>query len=229
MVKYLVGFLIIIGFSSCKINYAISDFEEVSYDHEEVAILPFEVIMFDKKNESKPLDEIENEEEFLSLTLQAAFYDRLIKSTKQGRKPLRVNIQRPSETLSLLEENGIDVRNSWYKDPVELAEILNVDAVLCCKIEREKTFSDVKSFGIDALTFTINLTSFFFGGGALINADSTNKFIFTIYELVEGEEGFVLWSTNFNQTGNWTVDLDYVVERMHNHCAKNFPYRVDPK
>lgn len=227
MRAYFYFFLIMVSLSGCRLNYSVTDFEEATETHDEIAILPFEVIIDNRSNERLSSSETRVIEEHESEIFQKILYDKLERSTKQGKRPFKVKIQHPNKTLKILKENNIDIRDSWFKDPVELAELLAVDAVICVKVEKLKYFSDAKSFGMDVGVVILNALTIFLGVNAALGAESRNKEIFSVYELVDGKEGFVLWSTNYNSFGGWHLNFDNVVSRIQRHSSRNFPYRVE--
>ncbi|MCP3928791.1 MAG: hypothetical protein GY705_06790 [Bacteroidetes bacterium] len=72
-----------------------------------------------------------------------------MRSTRSGKKPIYINLQHYDKTTYLLENAGISIRDAWKEDPERLAEILEVDAVVKARIEKQRFMSDLASFGID--------------------------------------------------------------------------------
>ncbi len=222
---YLYSFLLILT-SSCTQYYQIGNFEETTFNHQQVAIIPFEIFIYGKITEEVSEEEIIKMENYESELFQLLFYNQLLESTKKRKKSLRVHIQDPQLTIEILNKNDISNRSSWEEDPEKLAEILGVDAVLKAKVSKAQFFSNDKSFAIDAgMTLLDIIIAATVGGGNPFYVDSSNKEIFVTYDLFDAKDGEILWSTNYDYALNWSQQIDKMIDRINLRSSKIFPYR----
>lgn len=137
---------------------------------------------------------------------------------------MRVDFQHYSKILNILKENGIDIRDSWEKDPAELAKILGVDAVVKAQIEKRRYMSDLASYGIEAGTQIIEAIT---NNRVLPFINNRNKTVKTDYTLVNQDDGNVLWSITYDFDADWRSSSEDVIETINAKSARRFPYRID--
>lgn len=212
-------FLFLIISSCARPYYQVDDFEQLTKSHETVAILPFEIYTFGKLPKDVDEEMLFAMESLESTNLQAEFYEGILESKSRDQELLSVNLQHYDETNSILKENEISVRESWSYSPEELAKILNVDAVLLARVEKEQSFSDGASAAIEIgqVILSILATDTYIDGGA------QNKILIGDYALV-GHDGVVLWQMGSDRSMNWKNNTDRCVSRMNSRSAKFFPY-----
>ena len=211
--------------TSCKRYYTVSDFDGLTYDHKTVAILPFEILTTGHVPRDLTSEMIELIEENESKAFQVSFFNKLLRSTQRGKKPLRITLQHYSKTLDMLASNDIDIRASWDKDPEKLAKILEVDSVVKGRIEKHQYFSDGLSAGIEIGSVVLDILTNGSGVGLLGGVD--NKNVKTDYALVNAEDGTVLWSITYNHQADWTQQPDQMVDNINQRSSRHFPYRID--
>ncbi len=210
-------------FTSCKRYYTVADFEEKTIDHQTIAVLPFEMVYTGVPPKELTEEDIQQIEISESKAFQASFFNAILASTRQGRNQLRVDFQHFSKTLNLLKENGIDIRDSWEKDPGELATILGVDAVVKAQIEKRRYMSDLASYGIEAGTEIIGVIT---NNRLLPIINNRNKTVRTNYTLVNQEDGNVLWSIDYDFDADWRLTSEDLIESINAKSARRFPYRI---
>lgn len=215
--------LILLFFTSCKKYYTVVDFEEKTETHQTIAVLPFEMIYAGIPPESLTEEDIQRIEVGESKAFQASFFDAILASTRRGKKQLRIDVQHYSKTLSLLEKNEIEIKDSWNKNPEELAEILGVDAVVKARIEKTRYMSDLASYGIEVGTQVIRVLT---NNRFLPFVNSRNKDVNTSFALVNKEDGNALWSISYDYAANWRSKSNDVVNNINNKAARKFPYRI---
>jgi len=219
-------FVIIIILSSCTPFFISHDFKIQTVNHEDVAILPFEMYytgIIPDELIDVAFTEIEEAE---SRAFMISYYNEVLRSTKSGRKPIRVNIQHYNNTLNLLEENSISIKDSWTIKAEELAQLLDVDAVLRGHIEKNQLITDLESFGIDIGIQIINILT----DNALwswIPSDLTkSKEVITNYTLLDGDDGNTLWSIAYNIEADWRSPANELIDDVNRRSSKKFPYRM---
>jgi len=218
---HLISFILVLFATGCKPYFKATDFEQVTEDHTTVAILPFELFTVGHVPAKLTPEMIAEIEEVESTTFQSSFYNKVLSSTQRGRGQLRVGMQHYTETNSLLEQNGITVRESWSMSPKKLANVLGVDAVVKARIEKNQYFSDGLSAGIDIaetiFTILTDTTDPFY-------VSDNNKKVTSDYSLVDSD-GITLWSIGYNNSSDWREQADQLVSQINHRSSRHFPYR----
>ena len=210
--------------TSCKQYYTTSNFEDLTSNHKTVAILPFEILTTGHVPRDLTPEIIEQIEENESKAFQVSFFNRLLRSTRRGKKPLRITLQHYSKTIEMLATNEIDIRASWDKDPEKLAKLLGVDAVVRGRIEKHQYFSDGLSAGIEIGSVILDVLT---RGNGVGVGGINNKNVKTDYALVNAEDGTVLWSINYQHQADWSQQPDQMVDNINQRSSRHFPYRAD--
>jgi hypothetical protein len=211
-------------FSGCKSYYVVADFNGRTADHKTIAILPFEMIFTGVKPEKLTDQDLQLIGEAESKAFMISFYNEVLRSTKGGKKAIRVDIQHYDRTLSLLKANNMDIRSAWTADPADLLKILGVDAVVKARVEKHRLMSDLASYGID---LGIRILSVLTDYGVLfwLPPEVTKaKEIKSSYSLLD-KEGSVLWSVAFDVDADWSEPANEIIDHINRRSAKTFPYR----
>lgn len=217
--------LLLIMITGCKSYFIASDFEQRTSDHKTFAVLPFEMVFTGVQPAKLTEEDIALIKVAESKAFMISFYNEVLRSTKGGSRPIRVNIQHFDKTLSLLQDHNMDIEASWREDPGKLAEILGVDAVIKGRIQKHRLMSDLASYGIDMGIRIINILSSnefwpWVPGGA-----TTSNEVNTSYSLLDSD-GTVLWSIAYDMDADWRQPADEVIENINRKSVKNFPYRM---
>lgn len=226
-VLFLLCALALITFNaSCNRNaYLVQDFKTATFKHQEIAVLPFEIIFTGVKPKDLSKEDFDKALERDSEVYQNNYYNQILRSGSRAKhKNLDVSIQAQSVTAGILEEKGISVRESWKMKPTELANILGVEAVVRGRIEQNRLMSDVASFGIDLgvqILGSLIKSPVFIPGGA-----TNNKRVRATYQLVNQSDNRLLWSTAYTCEADWSRSEDEVVAQVNFRSARKFPYRV---
>lgn len=215
--------LLLLLFTSCKQYYTASNFEEKTQDHQTIAILPLEMEFIGAQPRNFTPEIIAAIEENESLLFQASFFNKILNSTRRGKKELRVDVQHYSTTRTLLENNNISIRDSWFEDPSKLAEILGVDAVVKGRIQKTRYFTDGESYGIEAGKVILDILT---DSNIFSDINVRDKDVETNYALIEKDNGAVLWSIDYRQQADWTTSSEQIVNTINHRSARRFPYRV---
>lgn len=220
--------LLVLLIAACTPYYIVTDFDSRTAEHMTVAILPFEMWFTGKIPKDLTEEDILKIEEAESLAFQMSMYREILNSTKNGRKPIRIDLQDYKKTLNILSDNGIGIRTSWSLTPRELADLLGVDAVLSARIEKMRIMSDLASFGAEVGLFILNeITDY--GLWPFIPGVVTSKQIDAGYSLHDKAGGDVLWSISFEVDTNWSSSADEIIRSVTRKAAKKFPYRISGK
>lgn len=211
--------------AGCKSYYIVSDFETRTADHMTFAVLPFEMVFTGKPPEKLTQEDISRIGDAESKAFMISFYNEVLRSTRGGKKPMRVNIQHYDKTLGILEANNIDIRSSWNKDPEMIAKLLGVDAVIKGRIEKFRLMSDLASYGIDLGIHIISILSKEHFWWWLPTDVTKSKEIKTSYSLLD-DDGSVLWSIAYDVDADWSQTANEIIEGINRRSVRSFPYRV---
>jgi hypothetical protein len=218
MKKIVLALLTAVLFLNCNREiYKTGDYDRLAYEHRIVAVLPAQSITTGRIPEltAENIDEIEEAE---SLAFQISLYRHVARKTGER---IHVSIQHYAETNRLLEEAGIDFRESWRESPKKMAEVLGVDAVVHSTVEKEFYLTNLESFGIDVGTAILSAITNY-GFWFLPNRTSD---VFVSCELIDAREGVPVWTTHKVEPTFWNRPHREVVDQITRAMSRRFPYR----
>lgn len=212
---------------SCTPFFISHDFDIQTAYHQNIAILPFEMnytgIIPDDLDETT-MGEIEIAE---SKAFMTSYYNEILRSTKNGKKPIRVNVQHYKDTFRTLSNNNISIVDSWNMKDQDLASLLQVDAVLRGHITKNQLITDLESFGIEFGLHILNaITKDALWPWVPYNL-SKSKEINANYTLINGEDGSTLWSIAYEVEADWRQPADQIIDNVNRRSSKKFPYRIN--
>ncbi|MCP4200982.1 MAG: hypothetical protein GY769_03520 [bacterium] len=217
-----------VSFTACTaVNYTSPSFPEVALDHQEVAVLPVEMVFTGKAPKGLAAEDILLIEEGESLAFQASLYNYLLnRSSPHRRRPVWISIQPIETTNQLLREEGLAIRDTWALPADELAEVLEVDAVVRTRVRKTRYLSDLASFGI-AVGVHVVLEALDEDHAWLLPWGPRTYDIYAEGQLVTADEGTLLWKVAVNRETDWSQPANDVVRGITRKLAKKFPYRGD--
>ena len=204
--------------TSCSRNHVPSMAEEKTASHKSVAVLPVEMIMTGTRPKNLTDEDIRKIEETESKTFQQFLHDNILRNGNTDRYMLMVTVQNYINTINLLNENNISIRNSWFKTDDELCRILNVDAVIRMKVQEKKYMSDHASMGIDYGRQVIGAV---FKKNVYV-PNKTNDILASCSIISKGE---TLWNDNYKSSSDWDTQPEYVINNITRNFASRLPYR----
>lgn len=216
--------LAIMLLTGCKSAYVVSDFESKTASHKTIAILPFEMSFTGVKPEKLSEADLIEIGEAESKAFMISFYNELLASTKGGKKPIRVDVQHFDRTLNILKGHKMNMHDAWTEDPVVLAEVLGVDAVVKGRIQKNRLMSDLASYGIDLGMRILNVLTDYSVLFWLPSDLSKSNEVKTSYSLVN-TDGSVIWSIAFDEDADWSKPANELIDELNRKAAKQFPYR----
>lgn len=220
------GALLLLPFLiSCKSYFLATDFDTRTANHKTVAVLPFEMIFTGVKPEKLTNEDMQIIEEGESKAFMISFYNEILRSTRGGKKPIRVDVQHFDKTLSILKTNNIDIRSSWKEDPGKLAKILGVDAVIKTRVEKHRLMSDLASYGIDLGTRILGILSDYKIWLWLPPNLAKSKEVKSSSSLLDNG-GATLWSIAYDIDADWRSPANEIIDQINRKSAKHFPYRA---
>ena len=127
------------------------------YNIKTIAILPAQLEVtgnIPKKLTPEQLQQLINRNtKFLN---QALYIDLVQYVDTRLRRYSQVEFQSAERTKKLLDEIGITDSASWQMDPMDLAKILDVDAVVSTKVTQQHILEDEVAMGIDIVGGILN-------------------------------------------------------------------------
>ncbi|MFC1550795.1 hypothetical protein ACFL46_05850 [Candidatus Neomarinimicrobiota bacterium] len=224
--KALILIIIIILIFGCTPFFITSNFDIVTADHSTIAILPFHMTYTGLIPEELAEDDYIIIEEGESKAFMISYFNEILRSTKSGKKPIRINLQHYTNTLNILEENEISIMDSWDLNSEKLADLLGVDAVVRGSIQKNQLIHDLTSYGIEVGLHVINiLTDHSLFPWIPFNA-TKSKEVDASYDLINGKDGSILWSISYEVEADWRQTANDIIDSINRRSSKKFPYRV---
>ena len=134
---------------------------------------------------------------------------------------MKVEVLAAATTNKILEDHGIDIRQSWQESPKYLAELLVVDAVVRSNVIKERYLSDLESIGVDIVATVLNriLRNPIWIGDWAKTAE-----VEVGISIVGREAGTVLFSTNQDVEVDWSQPANEAIENICRRVARKVPY-----
>ncbi len=209
---------------SCKSTYTTNDFNEATANHVYIAVLPINVQYQGKHLPENKLEDLENAKQVDSKAFQQGMSNEILRSSRKSRKELEVKLIPASTVLSKLEAAGIDPVKSWEMDVQKLAKIIGADAVVKGQIIKNQYFSDAASAGAQVGRVVLREV----GAGTILggaaNSIQNNKRVVANFELVNAEDGTVLWANGCTASFDWKSQHNDIVRNVSHRVARKFPY-----
>jgi hypothetical protein len=211
--------------AGCANYYKSPDFNQKVREHEVIAVLPFEMIFTGRQPGNLSAEDLRQIRIAESQAFQISLYHEILRSTRRGKKAIYVDIQDYKKTTALLRENDISIEDSWEKNPVELANVLGVDAVVRARVSKERLMSDLSSYGIDVATQILEDLALAEVQPFIPPNAGIAKRIDAGYNLVNAKDGSVLWSTMLEADVDWRWPSNEIIDNLNRRASNRFPYR----
>lgn len=179
--------------------------------HKTVAIIPAEVIMKLRPNDSKKtsVEQLIEMQKTTGYDIQDKMYGWFLR--RSDRFNYTVTFQDIVKTNSKLKEAGIAYTDLQSYDRAKLCEVLGVDAVMQDRLTTEKPMSDGAAVAVGLLVG-------YWG--------STNKAATTI-NIHDGKSGDLLWKYDYSASGSVGSSTTRLVDALMKNATKKFPYSAN--
>lgn len=215
----LFGFIIAV-FSSCHRYYTHNNISQFRSSIRTVAVLPVEMVFTGLMPKNMREEDILRQEENESKIFQQSLHDNLLRFADFRRRTSTVQVQPVTSTLQLLSEKGISLRQSWTMDSRELASLLGVDAVVRCRISKNRYMSDAASFGISAANTVLGAIGR--NNNVFVpNGPTRTNDINASCNLVAN--GQTIWADQYNRGADFNTPPDLVVDNITRNFGRRFP------
>ena len=218
--------LLILITPGCSPHYISATFEEETIDHQVIAVLPFEMVYTGIRPDGLSDEDMIEIERAESRAFQISYYHEILKSTRSGRKPIRVHLQDVNKTNRTLTSNDIILEKAWELDGDYLAELLQVDAVVQARILKNRLMPDLASYGIELGVHILDEISGHSVWPWLPYGALKSKEIEGYYTLVDGYSGDVIWSVFIDEEADWRQRANDIIDSINRRSARRFPYRM---
>jgi len=191
-------------FETSKQIYKAPNYKEILETHKTVAILPFKsTISYKRIPKNFSVEANSEQEKKQSLSFQQGMFTYLLR--KQER--YTVSFQDIERTNSLLKMANLfdDIDNIL---PDSLCKILNVDAIIKCTYQYEKTGSEGGAIASAILLGGSGKT----GSGSLV------------MQINDKNQGVLVWRFYKEMNETFTSNASQVMERMMTKVSRIFPY-----
>ncbi len=189
--------------------YENPDFESIAENHKIIAMVPFKTQVKLRPNQMKDMsdEQLAKIERSEGESIQSAMYSWFLKRKKRGDMQ-RINVQDPRTTNAKLLKLGIDYDNILEHTPMELAKILEVDAVISGDFETNKPMSEGASVALGLLVGFWGATN-----SAIVNMSIHNA-----------EDGMLLWNYNKKVRGSIGSSPEDLINILMRKASRRLAY-----
>lgn len=188
--------------------YVNDNFATLAKDHKLVAILPFKAIVKLRPNQMAKMtqEQFQQLQKDEGMAVQSAIHSYLLK--RKDQHDLSISFLDISTTNALLAKNNITQENIDTFTPKELAEMLNVDAVISGVLSTDKPMSDGASVALGVLVG-------FYG------ATNSGKCTINIHD---GKTGELMWKYEKTLSRSLGSDTNTVINTIMRKASRQLPY-----
>ena len=189
--------------------YTSPNFSQLTKDHKELAIIPFEAVVKLRPKQMKDMsaEDLARLEEQEGESVQSALYSYFLK--RQSKNDYTVGFQDISRTNALLAKNGITYENMGEFTIEELAEMLEVDGVVTGRITTDKPMSEGGAIALGLLT----------GISAPTNSGKIGV------SIKDGATGELLWNYEKALARSMGSDNNQIINALMRKASRKFPYK----
>lgn len=205
--------------------YIVQDFEERTDYHQTVAILPFSLAYTGRLPKGWTEADAERLRKDEAVLLQTSLQSEILRRGRFRNRSFRVDFLGTTTVNGLLRDAGIEPHLAYQESPIQLAEILGVEALVFTAVNKERYLSDEASLAIG--TANQVLTSVVANNpltGILGQVGRT----FTVDMDVElvNREGITLYNDRSQIDIDWATTPNESIEIISNQISRSFPYRT---
>jgi hypothetical protein len=205
---FLVVVMTTLSFAQSREIYVNPEFNAIAKDHKKIAILPFKTIvkLRPKQMEQMTLEQLAQMQKDEGMAVQSALQTYFLK--RKGQHNFEISFQDISTTNAQLAKNNIDPNQLEKYTPRELAEMLEVDAVITGILATDKPMSDGASLALGLVVGFYGPTN---SGKCTININ-------------DGATGDLLWKYEKTLSRSLGSDTNTVINTMMRKASRQLPY-----
>lgn len=188
--------------------YENPDFDKIAKEHKIIGIIPFKATVSLRPKQMKDIspEQLQKMEKAEGEGIQTAMYSWFLKREKRGE--LSVKVQDINTTSAKLKKAGITIENYEEYTPKELADVLEVDALIMGTFETTKPMSEGASVALALLVG-------FYG--------STNKAVINLF-IYNAFDGTLLVNYNKAVAGSLGSSTDDLVNVLMRKASRRVSY-----
>lgn len=209
MKKFIIPVCLILFITACgpKI-YKSTEFDDVSSKHKLVAIIPADVTVKLRPNQSKKMsaEELDKNREATAYAIQDKMYSWFLRRSEKFK--YTVKFQDVSKTNSILKDAGLSYKDIRLKSKESMAQILGVDAVISNITTMDKPMSEGVAVAV----------------GILIGAWGSTNNVNTTINIHEARQGDLIWKYDYVAQGSVGSSPDNLVNALMRNASRKFPY-----
>lgn len=188
--------------------YLAPTFEEYRTSHQNIAIMPFDVIIDPNKLPNDYTLDMKNDaEEAEAYNFQQELYMRFLK--RHEKNEYTIKFQDIDKTNALLKQSGITNTNLKSFTKEQLYRVVNTDVILSGTIHRSKPMSTTGAVVLGVLF------------GAWGNTNEVNISM----NLHDAKSGELLWKYDHKASGSVGSSSEKLAESLMKNVSKKFPYK----
>ena len=194
--------------------YENPDFDKIAKSHKIIAIVPFKTQVKLRPKQMKDItpEQLERLERSEGESIQSAMYSWFLKRKKRGDLQ-SLEIQDPRVTTSMLKKKDIDYDNIMDFTPQELANILEVDAVISGEYETNKPMSEGAGIALGLVLGVWGSTN-----SATVNMSVHNA-----------ADGILLWNYNKKVSGSVGSSPEDLINILMRKASRRLAYTKNSK
>ncbi|HEX9826187.1 MAG TPA: hypothetical protein VGA80_06280 [Flavobacteriaceae bacterium] len=194
--------------------YENPDFDKIAESHKIIAIVPFktQVKLRPKQMKDMTIEQLQKLEREEGESVQTAMYSWFLKRKKRGDLKT-LELQEPRVTNVMLKKQNIDYTNIMDFTPKQLADFLEVDAVISGEFETDKPMSEGASVALGLIIGVWGSTN-----SAVINMSVHNAV-----------DGVLLWNYNKKVNGSAFSSPEDLVNVLMRKASRRLAYTKNSK
>ncbi len=188
--------------------YKSNEFDDIASKHKLVAILPANVTIMLRPNQSKKMtpEELEKNRESTGYAIQDKLYSWFLR--RSDKFNYTVKFQDVSKTNALLKDAGLTYTDVRLKSREALAKLLGVDAVITNITRMDKPMSDGVAIAL----------------GVLLGASGSTNNVNTTINIHEANKGDLIWKYDYVAQGSFGSSPENLVNGLMRNASRKFPY-----
>lgn len=209
MKKMLTALVLVLFISACGPRiYKSNEFDDVASKHKVVAIIPADVTIKLRPNQSKKtsVEELEKSREATAYAIQDKMYSWFLR--RSDKLNYTVKFQDVSKTNAILKEAGLTYTAIRLTSKESLAKLLGVDAVISNNTIMDKPMSEGVAVAV----------------GLLLGAWGSTNNVNTTINIHEGREGNLIWKYDYLAQGSVGSSPENLVNGLMRNASRKFPY-----
>lgn len=204
----IVVLLVVVAQAQTREIYVNDNFMTLAKDHKVLAILPFKAVvkLRPKQMEKMTPEQFQQLQKDEGMAVQSAVHSYLLK--RKDQHDLEISFLDIRTTNALLAKNNITQENIDTFTPKELAQMLNVDAVISGMLSTDKPMSEGASVALGLLVGFYGATN---SGKCTININ-------------DGKTGELMWKYEKTLSRSLGSDTNTVINTIMRKASRQLPY-----